>query len=29
MQPFLNDIYYGLFVLTLYILIKGLLDGKK
>jgi hypothetical protein len=29
MQSFLNDMYYGLFAIMLYILIKGMLDGKK
>ena len=29
MQSFLNDMYYALFAINIYIIIKGILDGRK
>jgi len=29
MQSFLNDMYYALFAIIIYIIIKGILDGRK
>jgi hypothetical protein len=29
MQSFVTDVYYGMFAIMLYIIIKGILDGRK